>query len=75
MTGSVGMFAYPVTLAFLKEGGLLLNDVRVAPEELRSELRQPERHGIKLYCIETEPERRKPNRRSRATISMSLWRR
>ena len=49
---TVEKFAYPVTLVFLKEGGLLLNDVRVAPEELRSELRQPERHGIKLYCIE-----------------------
>lgn len=44
--------AWPITLTFCKEGGVLLNDVRVTPEELKAELAKPEHHGVKLFCIE-----------------------
>lgn len=44
--------SWPIVLVFLKEGGVLLNDVRVTPEKLKDELEKPEHHGIKLYCIE-----------------------
>lgn len=43
---------WPIKLVFRKEGGLLLNDVSVTPDELRRELQKTENHGIKLYCIE-----------------------
>jgi hypothetical protein len=43
---------WPIKLVFRKEGGVLLNDVSVTPDELRKELQKAENHGVKLYCIE-----------------------
>ncbi len=43
---------WPIKLVFRKEGGLLLNGESVTPDELRTELKKPENHGVKLHCVE-----------------------